>query len=57
VKYWELTTQDLQLEEVQALPALPLEGLQSLGVEMWVQVLVLICSLTFIKIRKELELI
>lgn len=53
----ELTTQALQLKEVQALFALRLEGLQSRGVEMCVQVLVLICSLTFIKIQKELELI
>jgi hypothetical protein len=53
----ELTTQDLQLEEAQTLPALRLESLENLGVEMRVQVLVYICSLTYIKIQKELNLI
>lgn len=53
----ELTTQDLQLEEAQTLPVLRLEGLENLDVEMRVQVLVYICSLTYIKIQKELNLI
>lgn len=50
-------TQDLRLEEAQTLPALRLEGLENLDVEMRVQVLVYICSLTYIKIQKELNLI
>jgi len=53
----KLTTQDLRLEEVQTLPALRLEGLENLDVEMCVQVLVYICPLTYIKIQKELNLI
>lgn len=53
----KLTTQDLQLEEAQTLPALRLEGLENLDVEIRVQVLVYICSLTYIKIQKELNLI
>lgn len=55
--YTELTTQSWQLEEAQALPALRLEGLQSLDIEMRVQVLVHMCSLTFVKIQTELDLL
>ena len=53
----KLKTQGLQLEEAQTLPALRLEGLENLDVEMRVQVLVYICSITYIKIQKELNLI
>ena len=53
----ELTTQDLQPEEAQTLPALRLEGLENLDVGMCLQVLVYICSLACIKIQKELNLI
>ena len=55
--YTELTTQGWQPEEAQALPALRLEGLQALNIEMRHQVLVHMCSLTFGKIQRELELI
>ncbi|KAF2469222.1 uncharacterized protein BDR25DRAFT_47414 [Lindgomyces ingoldianus] len=53
----ELTRPHLRLEEAEALSALRLEGLRNLDVDMRGQVLLHICSLTFVKIQKELELI
>ncbi|KAI6085252.1 hypothetical protein F4821DRAFT_279325 [Hypoxylon rubiginosum] len=52
----KLETQAIQ-DDSQALLGLRLEGLQSLDKEMRVQVIVHICSLTFIKIQKQLGLI
>jgi hypothetical protein len=53
--YTELTTHSWQLREAEGLPELSLQGLQGLDPEMRVQVLVHMCSLTLIKIQRELE--